>query len=221
MFAGTTTDPPQPAAAAHIFRVADMPITEMRGHLATALEAEGFAILADIDLADFIERRIGGGQEPTYVLEVGHPKLTKQALGVAPEAALLMPCRVCVWKEGRGCAVATLPIGELSGTLGRPQLADAVDDTEERLKRVFSRLDVTAAATAPSAPVGGERHELSFDDDELETLREAARRQAAVLLAEVAGTESRALQRDLAIAIDRLDAIARKLGDLRRPLPRA
>lgn len=212
-----TFAPPSHARQLHL---ADVPLAEVRFRLANALGQEGFAILSEIDFADLLNRRLDEDHDPYFTYEVCHPKLAAQALAVAADAGLLLPCKVCVWQEGNGVTVATLPPSRLAEALGREHLDEVAREAEDRLERVFDRLlgPTPAACAVPpraAAPLP------KLDVEELAVLRDAAQRQIQALMSEVAGTESHALQHAIAKNIDQLEGIVRKLASVAAPAAHA
>jgi uncharacterized protein (DUF302 family) len=185
---------------------------DMRARVWHALGQEGFNVVAEVDLADTLNRRLDGVDRPPYVIvEACHPELADAALSVAPDAGLLLPCRICVWKDGNGAAVATLPPARLVAALDRPHLDQVAAEMEVRLDRVFGRLS-RPAPPLPTQKPGSPSPGAALGPADLELLREAALARAQALLAEAAGTESHPLQHELAQTIDKLEAVARKLG---------
>jgi uncharacterized protein (DUF302 family) len=190
----------------------DVAAADMRARVWHALGQEGFTVVAEIDLADTLNRRLGGVDRPPYlIIEACHPELADAALSVAPDAGLLMPCRICIWKDGKGTAVATLPPARLVAALDRPHLDRVAAEMEVRLDRVFAKLS-PPAPPLPTRKAGSPSAGGALAPADLELLREAALARAQALLAEAAGTESHPLQHELAQTIDKLEAVARKLG---------
>jgi uncharacterized protein (DUF302 family) len=217
MLARTTTNRLATSSNARLVHAQDVPVHESKERLCAALASEGFDIVADIDLAELLARRLDERREPFAVIEACHPKLAQQALGVAGEGALIMPFRFCIWKEGTGSSIATLPPARMAEALGLPHLEEMVADAESRLHRLFAHLDLSVPAACEIPNAQAAPRSVALDDEELETLREATRRQTAALLAEVAGTESRPMQHELARTINRLEALTHKLetvGDM-------
>ncbi|HEY0712990.1 MAG TPA: DUF302 domain-containing protein [Polyangia bacterium] len=199
---------------ARTLHVTDVPVREMRARLAGTLAAEGFEVVADIDLGDLLSRRLDEEREPFLIIEACHPKLAELALQVAGDAGLIVPLRFCLWKEGTGTAIAALPVARLVEALGRAHLDVVAKETDERLERVFAHLDTSVPEACEIPEVAKPATEISalcLDAGELATLREAADQQRATLLREAAGTESHTLQHELAVTINRLEAISQKL----------
>jgi uncharacterized protein (DUF302 family) len=191
-----------------------VPVEQARARLRSSLLAAGFTTMADVDLADLLNRRLDEHLEPYFLVDACHPWLARQALAVAWDGGLLMPTRFGVWKAGPGSAIATVDPLRLAAAIGLPHLADVAAGIAERLDRVFEKLDEPSpaglAAELPAPP------ETELTASERGTLREAARRHLDEMLDEVARTESRPLQHQLAQAIDRLEQAVRKLET---PLP--
>jgi uncharacterized protein (DUF302 family) len=204
----TTTETFVPTSNARALRIRDVPMEEVRFRLAHALGQEGFAVIAEIDFADLLSRRLDVQRAPFFTYEVCHPKLADEALSVSGDAGLLLPCKVCVWREGTEVVVATLPAGRLVAALGRPHLDDVARQADERLERVFARLTgpTPVRVEIPGRPTTAP----ALTANEVTVLREAVQRQIHVLMSEVAGTESHALQHAIAQTIEQLEGIARK-----------
>jgi uncharacterized protein (DUF302 family) len=203
--ASETFEAPSQARTKHLPNV---PVREARARLRRALQAEGFAMVADIDLASMLNRRLDADIEPYFIVEACHPLLAQQALAVAWDGGLLMPTKLCLWKEGNGSGVSVVRPTRLAAAIGRTHLLEVAGRIDERLDDVFDLLDQevsfeeVAAETAPS---------IALDGAERATLRDATRRHIDELMKEVAKTDSHPLQHELAQTIDRLEAIARKI----------
>jgi uncharacterized protein (DUF302 family) len=201
-----TFEVPSQARAMHL---PDVPVSESRARLRQALAREGFSLIADVDLADLLNRMLDERIEPYFIIEACHPGLAQDALGVAWDGGLLMPTRFCVWKEGSGSTIATLAPYRLAAALGRRHFMDVAAQIDERLDGVFEQLQNAATGETIAPAVAGE---LELDEAERRALNDATRHHIEELLKEAAKTESRPLQHELAQTIDRLERIARKLG---------
>jgi uncharacterized protein (DUF302 family) len=118
----------------------DVPVPEARARLRSSLLAAGFTTMADLDLADLLNRRLDEQIDPYYLMDACHPWLARQALDVAWDAGFLMPTRLCVWKAGQGSVVATLQPTRVVEAIGLPHLLPVAARIEERLDLVFDRL---------------------------------------------------------------------------------
>lgn len=209
MQASKTTETFELASHARTKYLPDVPIDEARARLRRSLAAEGFSVIADVDLADLLNRRLDQQLEAYFIIEACHPAVARQALSVASDGGLLTPTKLCLWKEGKGSRIATLQPTRLVGALGRVHLNAIAVDIGNRLDRIFERLDQSVAtdfAAAEPAPTV-----LDLTEAERVALRDATRRHLDELLQEDARTESRPLQHELAQTIDQLEQIARRL----------
>jgi uncharacterized protein (DUF302 family) len=188
----------------------DVTVQEARARLRRALQAEGFSMIADVDLADLLNRRLDEQVEPYFVVEACHPLLAQQALAVAWDGGLLMPTKLCLWKEGSGSTVVSLPSRRLVEAIGRAHLMDVASRVDDRLERVFARLDETVGEA--SDPTDTLPAVIDLSPSERTALRDAARYRIDELMREAASTESHPLQHALAQSIDRLEVVARKLA---------
>jgi uncharacterized protein (DUF302 family) len=184
----------------------EVPAQEALARLLQSLRAEGFSISATVDLADLYSRRLDADVEPCFVVHACHLALTQRAQAVAREGALLTSVAFCIWKERSGSTIATLEPDRAAAAIGRPHLRNVAATLAERLDRVDGHLSQPAPQETPAPAMA-----LDLEGSELRVLREATIRHVEELSAEVARTDSRALQHALSRTIDRLEAIAHKL----------
>jgi uncharacterized protein (DUF302 family) len=103
-----------------------------------ALAKEGFGVLTEIDVQATLKAKLGVEREPYLILGACHPPSAHQALGVAPEVGVLLPCNVTVSVEaGRTVVRAMNPQGVL-GVIGNAALAPVGDHVAAALRRVVA-----------------------------------------------------------------------------------
>jgi uncharacterized protein (DUF302 family) len=205
----TTTESFAATSQARSIHLPDVPPDEARAHLRRALAKEGFALVQDVDLADLLDRRLDEPIEPYFIVEGCHPLVARRALAIAWDGGLIAPARFAVWKEGTGSTIATFPPLRLAAALGRPHLGEAVAELDRHLDGVFEQLQATSRGEPLPPEVPGT---LDLDESERNVLADATRRHLDELMREVARTESRSLQHEICQTINRLEAVARKLG---------
>lgn len=107
------------------------------------LAREGFGILAEMDIAATLKKKLDVDFPPYMILGACNPPLALKALQAEPDIGLLLPCNVVVRAaEDGGTVVAAMePVAALSLT-GNDKIRPIADDVRARLQRV---LDAVAA----------------------------------------------------------------------------
>jgi uncharacterized protein (DUF302 family) len=106
----------------------------------TALKAEGFGVITEIDVKKTMKEKLGVDGRPHVILGACNPKLAHAALGVEPDLGLLLPCNVVVYETDTGTRVAAINAGAMLGMVGNDDLAPIASEVQERLDRVLSSL---------------------------------------------------------------------------------
>ncbi|MEE2828995.1 MAG: DUF302 domain-containing protein [Myxococcota bacterium] len=107
----------------------------------TALGAEGFGILSDIDVQATLDAKIGVAIPGYRILGACSPALAHQALSAEPAIGLLMPCNVVVTEAGDGATVVSIadPVA-LFEPLKRDDLSDFALEVRAQLRRALDSL---------------------------------------------------------------------------------
>ena len=106
-----------------------------------ALKAEGFGVLTAIDVRETFRHRLGVDFRPYTILGACNPPLAHQALTLAPEIGLLLPCNVVVDEVAPGnIDVALVDPLALLGLAGETQLEPIAQAVRTRLERVAAAL---------------------------------------------------------------------------------
>ncbi len=104
-----------------------------------ALTAEGFGVMAEIDVAATMKKKLNVDLPPYLILGACHPPSAHRALTAAPEVGVLLPCNVTVSREeGKTIVRAMDPEGVL-GLIRRPELAGVGAEVKAALERVVER----------------------------------------------------------------------------------
>lgn len=106
-----------------------------------ALKVEGFGVLTEIDVKETMKKKLDIDFRPYKILGACNPKLSYQALTIAPQVGLLLPCNVTVVQEDDGSINVSLvdPFAML-GVVASPDLKTVAEEAKARLDRVAKAL---------------------------------------------------------------------------------
>jgi uncharacterized protein (DUF302 family) len=108
----------------------------------SALAAEGFGILCEIDIAGTLRSTLGVDARPYVLLGACNPALAHRALTAEPAIGLLLPCNVAVYataEEGE-TIVAALDPEEALELAGNDEIRPIAHEVKARLERVLDRV---------------------------------------------------------------------------------
>ncbi len=105
-----------------------------------ALAAEGFGVMAEIDVQKTMKEKLGVDGSPYVILGACNPKLAHAALAAEPDLGVLLPCNVVVYETAGGTRVATVNAQAMLDMVGNEQLTPVADEVQKRLQRVLESL---------------------------------------------------------------------------------
>jgi uncharacterized protein (DUF302 family) len=111
-----------------------------------ALATEGFGILAEIDVAATLKKKLGVDFRPYVILGACNPPLAYQALTAERDIGLLLPCNVVVYADdvpGHSVVSAMDPVEALRLT-GNDAIEPVAVEVRERLVRALGSLSPSA-----------------------------------------------------------------------------
>jgi uncharacterized protein (DUF302 family) len=111
-----------------------------------ALAAEGFGILAEIDVAATLKKKLGVDFRPYVILGACNPPLAHRALSAERDIGLLLPCNVIVYADDEPghCVVAAMDPVEALRLTGNDEIAPVADEVRQRLVRALESLSTPA-----------------------------------------------------------------------------
>ncbi len=106
-----------------------------------ALKGEGFGILTEIDVKETMKKKLGVDLPPYKILGACNPSLAHQALSIAPEVGLLLPCNVTVRQlDDSASEVSIVDPLVMLGVIANPELKLVAEEARVRLWKVAAAL---------------------------------------------------------------------------------
>ena len=111
-----------------------------------ALKTQGFGVLTEIDVRETLKKKLDVDFKPYKILGACNLPLAYQALSLAPEVGLLLPCNVTLSQIEEGQIEVSLvdPLSML-GVITHPELEGVARAAREKLELVSKILKEEAA----------------------------------------------------------------------------
>ena len=118
------------------------PVAQVRLRVEAALQAEGFGVLTEIDVAATLKAKLGIERSPYLILGACNPALAHAALEADPSIGALLPCNVVLREDEPGItAIEVLdPVVALS-IAGESSIIPIATEARERLGRVVVAIE--------------------------------------------------------------------------------
>lgn len=103
-----------------------------------ALQAEGFGVLTEIDVAAVMKQKLGETLRPYRILGACNPKLALRALGAESRIGVMLPCNVVVRQtEDDKVEIAAIDPEQTMGAIGVAAVAEVAAEVTRRLRAVI------------------------------------------------------------------------------------
>ena len=105
------------------------------------LQAEGFGVLSDIDVAAKMKEKLDKDMPRYRILGACNPSLADQAIQALPEIGLLLPCNVLVREDDAGGVhVSFMDPESVLSLVDDPRVKPLAGEVKARLERVLAAL---------------------------------------------------------------------------------
>ncbi len=105
------------------------------------LQAEGFGVMSDIDVAAKMKEKLGEDMPRYRILGACNPALAHQAIKAVPEIGLLLPCNVLVREDEEGTVfVSFMDPQSVLSLVDDPGVEPLAAEVKTRLERVLAAL---------------------------------------------------------------------------------
>lgn len=119
-----------------------IPFNEAEQAVRSALAAEGFGVLTEIDFQATMKNKLNVDYPPTLILGACNPGFAHQAMSVAPQVATLVPCNVVLRQTDAGVTVETVDPAMLVEATESAELEPLAKELRAKLDRVFASLPI-------------------------------------------------------------------------------
>jgi uncharacterized protein (DUF302 family) len=106
-----------------------------------ALQAEGFGVITEIDVANTLKTKIGVDFRPYRILGACNPRLAYEALLLEDKVGTMLPCNVVVQQLGSGrTEIAAIDPAASMRAIDNPALLEQAKLVGDKLKAVLAAI---------------------------------------------------------------------------------
>ncbi len=121
-----------------IDRIIDADIETVEARTRQALQARGFGVLTEIDVAATLKKKLGAEIAPYRILGACNPSMAHKALEFEPKVGAMLPCNVILRQTEDGVMVSAIdPVASMQA-IENPDLAGVAGQVRDLLSQVVA-----------------------------------------------------------------------------------
>lgn len=121
-------------------RSVDSSFADAIARVTEELGKEGFGVLTEIDVAATLKKKLGVDRPAYRILGACNPEFADQALQMAPEIGVLLPCNVIVRDDQGTVRVEFMNPESVLGLIDQPDVVALATEVKRRLEKVCAAL---------------------------------------------------------------------------------
>ncbi|UZD23316.1 DUF302 domain-containing protein [Algoriphagus halophytocola] len=116
-------------------------IAELRTHVESALKAEGFGILTEIDIQATMKKKLDKHYAPYLILGACNPVFADKVLQAEPNIGALLPCNVTIREIEKGkYEVAVMDPAAAMAAVENPEIEPLAGEVRDKLLNALKQL---------------------------------------------------------------------------------
>lgn len=120
--------------------VAGAGFDEVDARTRTALAANGFGVLTEIDVKATMKRKLDAEMPPYRILGACNPKMAYQAIGMEPRVGAMLPCNVILREVDGGVEVSAIdPVASMQA-IDNPALHAVAGQVRDMLEKALAAI---------------------------------------------------------------------------------
>lgn len=119
----------------------NIPFEQAVEHTKTALKAEGFGVLMEIDVRKTIKEKLNKDVPNYLILGACNPPLAYQALLTEQELGIMLPCNVIIYEKEGGVVVSAMNPATALSVVRNEELQEVAKEAQSRLQHAIDSLD--------------------------------------------------------------------------------